>query len=130
MVAHPCFSWALVIQCKDFFLIPEECKCLTAALDTCRSQCERLREGKLARMLPGFANCFIWFLNFLSSMGSQHAHGSSRYARTISRHADGISWYSIQASAGPLLPLCITVFHNNLYLYISHGKILINYNGE
>jgi len=42
-------------------------------------------------MLPGFANCFIWFLNFLSSMGS--------------RHADGISRYSIPASAGPLLLL-------------------------
>jgi len=26
-----------------------------------------LREGKLARMPPGFTNCFIWFLNFLSS---------------------------------------------------------------
>jgi len=31
--------------------------------------------------------------------------GSSRYAHTISRHADGISWYSVPASAGPLLPL-------------------------
>jgi len=41
----------------------------------------------------------------ITSMGSWHAHGSSRYARTISRHADGISRYSIPASAGPLLPL-------------------------
>jgi len=30
---------------------------------------------------------------------------SSRYARTISRHADGISRYSVPPSAGPLLPL-------------------------
>ena len=30
---------------------------------------------------------------------------SSRYARTISRHADGISRYSEPPSAGPLLPL-------------------------
>ena len=29
------------------------------------------------------------------------------FARTISRHADGISRYSVRPSAGPLLPLCI-----------------------
>ena len=29
------------------------------------------------------------------------------FARTISRHADGISRYSVPPSAGPLLPLCI-----------------------
>jgi len=27
------------------------------------------------------------------------------FARSISRHADGISWYSVPPSAGPLLPL-------------------------
>ena len=31
------------------------------------------------------------------------------FASTISRHADGISWYSVPPSAGPLLPLIITV---------------------
>ena len=54
-------------------------------------------------------DCFIWFLNFLSCLGSRHAHGSSWYARTISRHTDGISQYSVPASAGPLLPLHLTV---------------------
>ena len=29
------------------------------------------------------------------------------FARTISRHADGICRYSVPPSAGPLLPLCI-----------------------
>jgi len=24
---------------------------------------------------PGLANCFVWFLQFLSSVGSRHAHG-------------------------------------------------------
>ena len=78
-----------------------QCKCLIVTLDICRAQCGRLREGKLVRMPPGFANCFIWFLNFLSSMGS------SQYVRTISQHTDGISRYSVLASAGPLLPLVV-----------------------
>ena len=36
------------------------------------------------------------------------------FTRTISRHADGISRYSVPPSAGPLLPLGITkmVYHN------------------
>ena len=34
------------------------------------------------------------------------------FARTISRHADGISWYSVPPSAGPLLPLPVTLFYN------------------
>ena len=32
---------------------------------------------------------------------------SHNFARTISRHADGISRYSVPPSAGPLLPLCL-----------------------
>jgi len=31
------------------------------------------------------------------------------FARTISRHADGISRYSVPPSAGPLLPLVISI---------------------
>jgi len=42
-------------------------------------------------------------------MGSWHTHGSSWYARTISRHADGISRYTVPASADQLLPL--PIFH-------------------
>ena len=53
--------------------------------------------------------CFIWFLNFLSSMGSRHAHGSTRYACTISWHAGGITQYSVPASASPLLPLSMGI---------------------
>ena len=37
--------------------------------------------------------------------GTHTADGSSRYAHTIRRHADGISRYSVPPSAGPLLPL-------------------------
>jgi len=39
--------------------------------------------------------------------GTHTDDGSSRYAHTISRHADGISRYSVPPSAGPLLPLQI-----------------------
>jgi len=40
------------------------------------------------------------------------------FARTISRHADGISRYSVPPSAGPLLPLQITmpVPHHSSFL--------------
>jgi len=34
-----------------------------------------------------------------------------QYARIISRHADGISWYSVPASASPLLPLINTIIN-------------------
>jgi len=79
--------WEILIDCFHSTMIQVEC---------------RLQK-------KGWGWCFIRFLKFLSSMGSRHAHGSSRYARTISRHADGISRYSVPASAGPLLPLCLTV---------------------
>ena len=36
------------------------------------------------------------------------------YARTISRHADGISRYSIPPSAGPLLPLFLTILGSSV----------------
>jgi len=57
----------------------------------------------------------------LSSMGSWHANGSSRYggtisryAGTISRYADGISLYSVLASASPLLLLVLAVLFPKL----------------
>ena len=36
------------------------------------------------------------------------------YARTISRHADGISRYSVPPSAGPLLPLFLTILGSSV----------------
>jgi len=41
------------------------------------------------------------------------------FARTISRHADGISRYSVPPSAGPLLPLLDSHLH---HVYVSHSK--------
>jgi len=73
-------------------------------LPTRRAQCKRLREGKLTRMPV----CSQTVSSGFSTFSVLWAHGSSRYARTISQHADGISWYSVPASAGQLLPLEIT----------------------
>jgi len=43
------------------------------------------------------------------------------FARTISRHADGISWYSVPPSAGPLLPLRMLhpTFGNSCFLIVT-----------
>ena len=42
------------------------------------------------------------------------------YARTISRHADGISRYSVPPSAGPLLPLDLSAFQSHCCFNWSH----------
>ena len=47
------------------------------------------------------------------------------FARTISRHADGISRYSVPPSAGPLLPLAITqTVHTNRASVHQAAKLL------
>jgi len=42
------------------------------------------------------------------------------FARTISRHADGISRYSVPPSAGPLLPLTVNNTDNSCQHYLSN----------
>ena len=41
------------------------------------------------------------------------------FARTISRHADGISRYSVPPSAGPLLPLVLRLFRHSALISTS-----------
>jgi len=70
---------------------------------------ERSPAGKNAAWVHKLFHLVSQFSQFY---GSWHAHGSSQYAHTISRHADG--------SACPLLPLHaaytpLSIYHSHLH---------------
>jgi len=73
--------------------------------------CTRYRNCKFHNRCPSVAHCCVsWALVVKCKMDFfliPEINEVSRHARTISWHADGISWYSIPASAGPLLTLLV-----------------------